>query len=87
MLVDTGMPGNKEKFDEVLKSLKIDPKSIKIIVLTHGHMDHMGLVAYVKEISGAKLLVHKSIKENLNGSNYKKIVIKRGIFTLRPRLI
>ena len=31
---------------------------VKIIVLTHGHMDHTGALAEVKEATGAEVAIH-----------------------------
>ena len=43
----------------------VEPNSIRLIVVTHGHMDHMGLLAYAKETTGAKVLCHQSLSEKL----------------------
>lgn len=34
--------------------------SVKYIVNTHGHVDHIGANAYIREISGAPILLHKN---------------------------
>jgi hydroxyacylglutathione hydrolase len=65
ILVDAGMPGDTEKLDEVFATAGVDPSTIGLIVVTHGHMDHMGLTAYAKEITGAKVLCHQSLSGKL----------------------
>ena len=65
ILVDGGMPGDTKKFDEVFATADVEPNSIRLIVVTHGHMDHMGLLAYAKESTGAKVLCHQSLSEKL----------------------
>lgn len=72
ILIDAGVPGAEEKFDEVLELTDIDPKNIKLIIVTHGHMDHIGLLAYAKEISGGKILAHKSLKDNLAKGEFEE---------------
>jgi hydroxyacylglutathione hydrolase len=65
ILVDAGMPGDPETLDEVFATAGVEPSSIRLIVVTHGHMDHMGLTAYAKEITGAKVLSHRSLSGRL----------------------
>ena len=65
ILVDGGMPGDTKKLDEVFVTAGVEPNSIRLIVVTHGHMDHMGLLAYAKESTGAKVLCHQSLSEKL----------------------
>lgn len=60
ILVDTGMPNLKLELDAVFGLLEVDPKELQLIILTHGHMDHVGNIAYAKQISGAKILCHTS---------------------------
>ncbi len=49
-------PGDEAK--QILKSVKDAELDIKFIVLTHGHIDHIGALAEVKETTGAELCVH-----------------------------
>ena len=65
ILVDAGMSGDTTKLDEVFAIAGVDPTSIDLIIVTHGHMDHMGLLAYAKEATGAQILGHQSLSEKL----------------------
>jgi metallo-beta-lactamase class B len=45
--------------DHVLASIRkvgVDPKSIKYIILSHGHLDHVGGAAKIQEASGARVV-------------------------------
>ncbi len=53
MILDPG--AETETILENLKALKLTPK---IIVLTHGHMDHIGVLKQVKDATQAELAYH-----------------------------
>lgn len=38
-----------------MKALGLDPKRIRIILITHNHLDHFGGAAYLKALSGARI--------------------------------
>jgi glyoxylase-like metal-dependent hydrolase (beta-lactamase superfamily II) len=65
ILVDTGMPNKNEQIDEIFQKYAVDPKSVQLIILTHGHLDHVGSVAYAKETTGAKVLCQQSFAKDL----------------------
>lgn len=48
---------------------KLEGKNVKYILLTHGHFDHIGGVNFVKEKTGAKVVVHKYDEEMLCDKN------------------
>ncbi len=62
-------PGDDAK--EILKNVKDLGLDIKLIILTHGHIDHTGAVKEVKEATGAEVAIHtddaKSLQEQLLG--------------------
>src|SRR5215468_1851541 len=39
-----------------IRKVGVDPKSIKYIILSHGHLDHVGGAAKIQEASGARVL-------------------------------
>lgn len=64
ILVDTGVKGFEEK---VLK--QCEGKSVKLIVLTHGHIDHMQNAAYLAQKLQVPIAMHEKdiplLKDNL----------------------
>jgi len=62
MIIDPG-----DEAGQILKSVRDGQLDIKFIVLTHGHIDHVGAVKEVKQATGAEVCVHtddaKSISE------------------------
>jgi glyoxylase-like metal-dependent hydrolase (beta-lactamase superfamily II) len=59
ILIDSGTPGQHDKILEQVKKLELDPHEIELIIITHGHGDHFGSAHKIKELTGAKLAVHK----------------------------
>lgn len=58
ILVDTGLPGSERKISRVLKSLGMDFGDIRLIVVTHAHVDHAGSAARIRSLSGAPIVAH-----------------------------
>ncbi|MHB8392263.1 MAG: MBL fold metallo-hydrolase [Acidobacteriaceae bacterium] len=63
ILVDTGLPGSESKIERVLKQNKLSFRDIKLIIVTHAHMDHAGSAARVRELSGAPIVGHEGDAE------------------------
>lgn len=60
ILVDAGYPKKDALLWKFLDARKIDPGDIKLIVITHGHVDHVGSLKSIKEKTGAPVLIHES---------------------------
>lgn len=58
VLVDAGLPGSEAKFHKALASLGLSFKDIKLIVVTHAHVDHAGGAYGLRERSGAPIVAH-----------------------------
>ncbi len=54
-----------DESDRILKSVKELGLEIKLIVLTHGHPDHVGALNEVKEATGAEVAIHTDEAETL----------------------
>jgi glyoxylase-like metal-dependent hydrolase (beta-lactamase superfamily II) len=65
VLIDTGLPGKLKAIKEELKKNHVDPKDISLIVCTHNHTDHVGEVHNLKELTKAKVAIHKSEADTL----------------------
>ncbi len=68
IMIDGGDSAKGRVFLKNLEKISIKPKEIKLIILTHGHWDHIGSTAEIKEISGAKAVMHKNEKHWLEKS-------------------
>ncbi len=64
MIIDPG--AEAEKILEKVKDLGLD---IKLIVLTHGHVDHIGAVREVKEATSAEVAIHSDDAKSLHSQS------------------
>jgi glyoxylase-like metal-dependent hydrolase (beta-lactamase superfamily II) len=68
IMIDGGSPGKAKQFTRALSKIGIKPGTIKLLIITHGHFDHIGSARDIKEITGAKLAMHELEKEWLEKS-------------------
>jgi hydroxyacylglutathione hydrolase len=68
IMIDGGPPKQVKHFMEALERLSIRPGDIRLIVLTHGHWDHIGSAREIKEITGAPIALHRQEKDWLEKS-------------------
>jgi glyoxylase-like metal-dependent hydrolase (beta-lactamase superfamily II) len=60
ILIDAGYPKKENKLWKFLQKQEIGPTDIKLIIITHGHVDHVGGLKEMKEKTGAPVLIHES---------------------------
>ena len=63
VLIDGGSPKQVGHFKKLLEQLAIKPEEIDLILLTHGHWDHIGSAKDIKEMTGAKVAIHQREQE------------------------
>ena len=59
LLIDTGEKGNEGKIVKAAEKLGLSPSDIGLIILTHTHYDHCGSMRALKDLTGARVLVHQ----------------------------
>ena len=59
LLIDTGGAGRFRSFIKLLHRKNIKPEEINLILITHVHHDHVGNLQKIKELTGAKVMVHQ----------------------------
>src|SRR5512136_2995356 len=59
ILIDGGDPRKIENFMRALERAAINPHEIKLIILTHGHWDHIGSAKDIQALTSARILLHE----------------------------
>jgi len=65
ILIDGGAPGRAEVFGRALDGLSIDPREIQLILVTHGHWDHIAQAKDIKALTRAQVAMHAREKHLL----------------------
>ncbi|NPC84262.1 MBL fold metallo-hydrolase, partial [Pyxidicoccus fallax] len=67
ILVDAGLPGSEHKVGKALEARGWTLKDLKLIIVTHAHVDHAGAAAALRERSGAPIVAHAAERAHLLG--------------------
>src|SRR4030042_4268913 len=68
IMIDGGAPKQGKGLLEAIERLSMKPDDIKLIVLTHGHWDHIGSAKEIKDLTKAKLALHQKERDWLEKS-------------------
>jgi len=63
VLIDSGLSSQRARMEKELERAGCRPGNLKLIVLTHGDIDHAGNCAYLRERFGAKIAMHPAEAE------------------------
>jgi len=59
ILINTGLPGSETMIRQHVAKLGFKFSNIKILLATHAHYDHVGAMAAIKKMTGAKLEINE----------------------------
>jgi hydroxyacylglutathione hydrolase len=79
VVIDPG--GDSEIIEAHLKKLKL---KVKYIILTHGHIDHIGALSQLKKATGAAILIHSKDSAMLHDPS-QNLSLFSGARTVAPR--
>ncbi len=55
ILIDTSAPDRRDRVLQALQSLGVEPKSLALVVVTHGHADHAGNAGHFQSVYGVRV--------------------------------
>lgn len=68
VMLDTGLVGEPFLIRRLVRRLGLRPGSIRAVLLTHGHLDHAGNLAWLKTWTGAKVYGHAAEQAHVDGT-------------------
>ena len=68
ILIDCGPKKKVREFLRRIEALSISPKDIRLIIITHGHWDHIGSARDIQAATGAKIMMHERERDRLEKS-------------------
>lgn len=66
-LVDAGLPGEEAAVTAAIQAMGRKPAELRYLLLTHAHMDHMGSLAALQQVSGAQVVASSSEADYVEG--------------------
>ena len=60
IIVDAGTPGQAKRILNKVETLGYAPQEVRLIFLTHGHLDHAGSSMDLKRATGAPIALHRA---------------------------
>jgi len=75
-LIDTGLPGTTSIIIDFVRKLGRSPREIKLIIITHNHLDHIGGLTELKKLTRAKIAVHEADMSNIDSQMPYPLVIR-----------
>lgn len=58
-IIDSGFPGYASSFTDLLQKIGRTPTDVRALVLSHYHSDHLGSAGWIREVSGARVLISR----------------------------
>ncbi|MGD0583959.1 MAG: MBL fold metallo-hydrolase [Bacteroidales bacterium] len=82
ILVDTGLAMHHEKLESELTSAGCLPDRLKLVILTHGDLDHTGNCAMLQKKYGCKIAMHEGDVPMVRDG----VMIRRKVRSLQSRI-
>lgn len=79
--IDAGAPGNEERVLSYISAIGAEPSSLRLVIATHAHYDHVGALKKLKDTTGARVAAHRDEapfiegREKLLGSRHEPVEV------------
>jgi glyoxylase-like metal-dependent hydrolase (beta-lactamase superfamily II) len=60
VVIDAGMPRQAQRILVKIRALGYAPTDLRLIAITHGHIDHAGSAVALKQLTGAPIAMHSA---------------------------
>ncbi len=87
ILVDTGMQSTPSAIVKYINSIGNSITDLKLIILTHAHIDHFGGAYYLQKLSGAHLAINENGMKYVNGEAGLLLPVARGSKSLSTKIM
>ena len=67
-LIDTGIKNRRKELEDSIVEAGCQPDDLKLIIITHGHIDHIGNASYLRNKYGAKIAMHRGDVKMVTGA-------------------
>ncbi len=71
LLVDTGTAGSADRILAQMAQHDVAPDDVRLILITHGHTDHTGSAAALRERTGAPVAIHAQDADDLRAGDHQ----------------
>ena len=68
VLIDTGLKNRRKQLEAAITDAGCNPGDLKLIIITHGHVDHIGNAAYLRDKYGAMIAMHSGDVKMVTGA-------------------
>jgi len=77
ILVDAGCPGEEDRIGSALARKGVQVEDLRLLVHTHGHVDHCGSTKALRDLSHAPVLLHQAEVYKMEGGIFGDIPATR----------